>query len=225
VPLSTPRPLPMSLMRKLHRRTEKVRPSAAGHEPGGCSHRLWSATGAPRGLLSIENSSSQGVSPAAAPAESRPVDVNRVSGDRGDHHRGHSPRGDRPAPKDRSGDPCWADSPRGCCFVDNSYYPPCSQRSPGPFSAAGSVAVTDVPPTPRGQRWVAAGWPDSPCHGRGSSTGQGRVRGTSRSSWVTWSGLSSSRALTPSSRIVRSISLRRMSIARSTPGLPPAIRP
>lgn len=129
MPLSTPRPLPMSLMRKLHRRTEKVRPSAAGHEPGGCSHRLWSATGAPRGLLSIENSSSQGVSPAAAPAESRPVDVNRVSGDRGDHHRGHSPRGDRPAPKDRSGDPCWADSPRGCCFVDNSPYPSRSARS------------------------------------------------------------------------------------------------
>ncbi len=52
-----------------------------------------------------------------------------------------------------------------------------------------------------------------------------RGRGSSRASWVTWAGSSSSSETTPSSRMVRSISLRRMSITRSTPSRPPAIRP
>ena len=52
-----------------------------------------------------------------------------------------------------------------------------------------------------------------------------RGRGSSRASWVTCAGSSSSSDTTPSSRIVRSISLRRMSITRSTPSRPPAIRP
>ena len=52
-----------------------------------------------------------------------------------------------------------------------------------------------------------------------------RGRGSRRASWVTCAGSSSSSDTTPSSRIVRSISLRRMSITRSTPSRPPAIRP
>jgi hypothetical protein len=50
-------------------------------------------------------------------------------------------------------------------------------------------------------------------------------RGTSRSSCVTWWGPSSSIERAPRRRIVRRISPERISIARSTPARPPAIRP
>ena len=49
--------------------------------------------------------------------------------------------------------------------------------------------------------------------------------GVSRCSWVTWRGSSSAIVETPRSFMVRSISLRRISIVRSTPRRPPAIRP
>ena len=51
------------------------------------------------------------------------------------------------------------------------------------------------------------------------------ARGTNRSSWVTWPGSSSSREATPSRRIVRATCSPRISIVRSTPSRPPAMRP
>ena len=82
------------------------------------------------------------------------------------------------------------------------------------------------------QRQLAYGGPAVRLgHRRGgshaSTVGQasGRQRGPSRRSITTCSGVSSSSVVTPSSRIVRSTCPRRISMIRSTPSRPPAIRP